>query len=660
MLFSRYKIIKILGEGGSSTVYLAKDIDESCDVAIKSIPLWGRREYEIMSDIKHEQIVRLKNVIETKTGIYLVIERCECNLFEFMNSYEYDVKCVLKIMRMVLVGLRYLHRRHIIHRDIKLANILVKGDEVKISDFGLSCYEWDNDMSYCGTKDYLAPEMKKGLCKKKENKYNRHNRWSMVNIGLRDNTVKGKEENSLNGISLEYSNKIDIYASGVVFKTLISRKREIGTSQIGDIDGRFLRFLGRMLDENPDRRYSAEEALQDDIFSELFLNIPDFRLVVNFQKTNKYGKITRSDNFIEIEYSTGEEVFRNGTKYSRTETNNFRNRIDNSSSGINISSLRIEYEEGPCLCRGQFVYRVLENGVVVSKEFLPNRAHKYYNYLCKYLEILCGRTVKTSIIEKDMSMTLFLDNTAVLDFGRMRIYGNGRRKYKVVPGDRDLTVKEQRVFDELYRRCIIYIENSCVCNMGKKLYNKSIVDRFGRPILDRPINKYENKSLCNENEKAFGEDRTKIFSKYIDTTTNSYKEKITNNYSDKIFYKDRDGTMELYDTNIERNNDKIRGSVQPSTIDITLNESCFTRQFSGIEQMVKKHIPGIGWSLKERLVFFFLLDDGVFYKIDARTQSINYRNKDEKINRDISSNAKILLKRSLPFLLLFRRDLNNL
>lgn len=63
----------------------------------------------------------------------------------------------------VLHGVRYLHERKIIYRDIKLENILVDANgEIKISDFGLSkprCEDTDLAYTYCGSPEYMAPEM---------------------------------------------------------------------------------------------------------------------------------------------------------------------------------------------------------------------------------------------------------------------------------------------------------------------------------------------------------------------------------------------------------------------------------------------------------------------------------------------------------------------
>jgi aurora kinase len=68
---------------------------------------------------------------------------------------------VRKIMRDILSGVAYIHalKPAIIHRDIKPENILICGNTLKIADFGWSGIHNKVRNTYCGTPDYLSPEM---------------------------------------------------------------------------------------------------------------------------------------------------------------------------------------------------------------------------------------------------------------------------------------------------------------------------------------------------------------------------------------------------------------------------------------------------------------------------------------------------------------------
>ena len=59
-------------------------------------------------------------------------------------------------------GLSYLHLNGIIHRDIKPENIIISGGVLKISDFGWSAITFAERKTFCGTLDYLSPEVAKG------------------------------------------------------------------------------------------------------------------------------------------------------------------------------------------------------------------------------------------------------------------------------------------------------------------------------------------------------------------------------------------------------------------------------------------------------------------------------------------------------------------
>ncbi|XP_014675835.1 PREDICTED: cyclin-dependent kinase 10-like [Priapulus caudatus] len=168
-----------LGEGTYGIVYRSRDTKSDEIVALKKmrmerekdgIPVSGLREINILLNLRQENIVQLKEVAVGKSldSIFLVMEYCEqdlASLLDNMNSpfSESQVKC---IMLQVFTGLDYLHRNYIVHRDLKVSNLLMtdKGC-VKIADFGLARkFSLPVDMEFPMTPHvvtlwYRAPEL---------------------------------------------------------------------------------------------------------------------------------------------------------------------------------------------------------------------------------------------------------------------------------------------------------------------------------------------------------------------------------------------------------------------------------------------------------------------------------------------------------------------
>ncbi|KAI4291054.1 hypothetical protein PAPHI01_0328 [Pancytospora philotis] len=425
MLGNRYEIKQILGEGSTSTVYLGLDRAEGTEVAIKSLPGGSSREHEIHSSVDHEHIIRVLNYIEGPHHAYMVLEKCDGNLISFINGYDVDLKGVLRIVRMILLGCHHLHSRRIIHRDIKLGNILVKGNTVKICDLGLSCHETDNDYSYCGTKDYLAPEIERRL-------------------GCVD--YMGKMGAGETG---GYDCKVDVYAVGIVFKALLTRKKNIPVDEIESISPQTKRFLMRLLHADPRQRFSAREALGDEIFAPLFAQVPDFRLVKAFVKRNKYGEIRREGACAAIRYAGLDAPKQDGI------------------SAAYRHELRLDYSSAECSCRGPFGISIKIDGTAVERELLTNSQLVYYNYLCGYLAILCSKTAKLSLEQNGHQYKLFVDGSYAYSHGTTSITHAKGSTSCMIDGQRATGVppETQKLLGYFTRRCEEKTK-ACICARG--------------------------------------------------------------------------------------------------------------------------------------------------------------------------------------------------
>lgn len=342
----RYKIKNIIGEGACGTVYKAINISNE-EVSIKIIPkeksIKTKNEITILQSLSHDNIIKFIEKYETDSSVCIVTELCEYSLITFINEYNVDINVSLKILRMILCGLEYLHSRNIIHRDIKLANILIKDNSVKICDFGLSCYEFENNYTICGTEDYIAPEI-----------INR----------------------------VDYGKSVDIYSTGKVFKTLIGIKNE-------KISRNCLDLLNKMLEKSPEKRISAYEALRHPIFESFLPKFCDFRYLKNFRVDERFGIIEKNRNKVfldEIEVEIIEKKCNN--KFSSIVSNidtrfGIKNTIlqPKKSEIYNISYLDIE--------KFNFLFKV--NGLLRDVFLFTNAELKKLIYGMAYLNLKMER-----------------------------------------------------------------------------------------------------------------------------------------------------------------------------------------------------------------------------------------------------------------------------
>lgn len=178
-----YDIIRILGEGGMSRVYLGKDPMSNQNVAIKELlPNLAhsqdlrerfRREAQIMAKLDHPNIVKLLRYEETSTSFYLIMEYIDG------IDLELHIKNVtgpisepraIEIMSTLLDAFGYAHEKGVVHRDIKPANIIITRDGiVKVLDFGIAKIIDDESGSKTktgtriGTVAYMSPEQVNAL-----------------------------------------------------------------------------------------------------------------------------------------------------------------------------------------------------------------------------------------------------------------------------------------------------------------------------------------------------------------------------------------------------------------------------------------------------------------------------------------------------------------
>ena len=177
----RYCIEECVGSGASSTVYRAVDSQlASLPVAIKvfsrsfmSLPHFQQmysRELQTSFAVDHENVVRLYDMIRTKSLIALVTEFVDgINLDTYIQEHAGTIpeSFTRKVISSILHGLDAIHAKGLIHRDVKPENVLISHDgAIKINDFGVAkAGQASEDTSannkrpgVTGTPYYTAPE----------------------------------------------------------------------------------------------------------------------------------------------------------------------------------------------------------------------------------------------------------------------------------------------------------------------------------------------------------------------------------------------------------------------------------------------------------------------------------------------------------------------
>ena len=171
-----YRAGKMLGRGAFGKVSLGMHKLSRKLVALKSInkefmtdekqKSKVMHEVGILLRLRHQSVVKLYETFETKRHMLLAMELCAggdlLNYVRKRKKLDEDVAKV--IFRQIIEGLGYIHRKRILHRDIKLDNILLDGKgNVKIADFGVSKLVKPGDVMHeqSGTPAYIAPEILK-------------------------------------------------------------------------------------------------------------------------------------------------------------------------------------------------------------------------------------------------------------------------------------------------------------------------------------------------------------------------------------------------------------------------------------------------------------------------------------------------------------------
>ncbi|KAL9267265.1 CBL-interacting serine/threonine-protein kinase 11-like protein [Drosera capensis] len=261
-LLGKYELGKLLGYGASGKVYHGRSLETGESVAVKSVSKRRviksghvaniKREISIMRRLHHPHIIRLNEVLGSKSKIYFVMDFATGGeLFAKVSKGRFSEDLSRRYFRQLISAVGYCHSRGIFHRDLKPENLLLDENwNLKVSDFGLSAVRdqirGDGMLhTMCGTPAYVAPEI---LSKK-----------------------------GYDGA------KADIWSCGVVLfvlsagflpfhaENLMSLYRKIHGGQFRcpkSMSPDLKHLLSRLMDTNPETRISIDEILPDPWFNQ--------------------------------------------------------------------------------------------------------------------------------------------------------------------------------------------------------------------------------------------------------------------------------------------------------------------------------------------------------------------------------------------------------
>uniref|UniRef100_A0A665WKR6 protein kinase C n=1 Tax=Echeneis naucrates TaxID=173247 RepID=A0A665WKR6_ECHNA len=265
-----FSCISVLGRGHFGKVLLAEYKKSGKLYAIKALKkgdivtrdevdslMCERRIFEVINSSRHPFLVNLYGCFQTTDHVCFVMAYSPGgDLMTHIHTSIFTEKQALFYSSCVLLGLEFLHKNHIVYRDLKLDNLLMDADGfVRIADFGL-CKEGmghgDRTSTFCGTPEFLAPEV------------------------LTDNN---------------YTRSVDWWGLGVlIYEMLVGEspfpgddEEEVFDSIVND-DVRFPRFLSpvpvsliqKLLQKNPEMRLGAGEDDASEIKRDRFFQGTDW------------------------------------------------------------------------------------------------------------------------------------------------------------------------------------------------------------------------------------------------------------------------------------------------------------------------------------------------------------------------------------------------
>jgi serine/threonine protein kinase len=225
--FSDFQIKSKIREGPSGIIYKAEFNGECYAIKQYKIKNFGYNECKTLVNLDHKNIIQLQWSFLVEDVLYNVYPRYKYDLFDYITKHGiFTESRACKLFLHLADALEYLHNKNIIHRDVKLENILYDDvlDRLILIDFDFAINLDKNPSQFLGTKNYMSPE------------------------------IDGRNV---------YDNKVDIYCLGIcIFCTIFNHYPEFVNSEKNrrlyirgkKISNELTYLLGNMLSYDPSLR----------------------------------------------------------------------------------------------------------------------------------------------------------------------------------------------------------------------------------------------------------------------------------------------------------------------------------------------------------------------------------------------------------------------
>ncbi|KAL0225107.1 hypothetical protein RCL1_003019 [Eukaryota sp. TZLM3-RCL] len=336
-MLHNYDVLSIIGEGSYGVVLRCRDKETHQIVAIKrfkssgdeeSINKISSREIKMLRMLQHNNIVKLLKAFKHKGRLYLVFDYAERNMLEVLEASKggLPLRRVRWFMFQLLSALSWVHHNGVLHRDIKLENLLVTdSDTLLLCDFGFARrYSGKSDSElteYVATRWYRSPSLLLGLAYS-----SKVDIWAsacvLAELATGEPLFAGDSDVDqlaliLSSIGPLPAHLVEVYHRHPRFRTQTSGGRRRQSSR-EEFFRRFLPFIGplgvdllqKMLDLDETRIISAKEALEHPFFEE-YTKDAEIMARVNSQPLEQpTPRVTTSMDHLEYHKKTVQESSR--------------------------------------------------------------------------------------------------------------------------------------------------------------------------------------------------------------------------------------------------------------------------------------------------------------------------------------------------------------